>query len=87
MMWAAGCSRGPVGDHGEDMAEVNGEGLQVRVGQAAGLLLLQGLCVIVHINNAVLHLQCVVQIIRDALRSVWILPLLRAGAHVYRGQD
>lgn len=36
---SGGDSRGSINDHGQHMAEVYGEGLQVRVGQAAGPVL------------------------------------------------
>lgn len=78
-------SRGPVGDHGEYVAQINGEGLQVGVRQAAWLLLLQGFSVVIHVDDTILHLQLIVQVLRDVLHAVWVLPLTRAGADVCGG--
>ena len=75
-------SRGSVHDHGEDMAQVHREGLQVGVGEVPGLLLLQSLWAGVHTHNAVGHLQQVAQVLWDVLQGVGVLARPRAGADV-----
>lgn len=70
-------SRGAIGDHGEDVAQVDGEGFQVGVGQAVRLLLFQSLSVVVNVNDPVFHLQLVVQVLRDSLQRVRVLTLVR----------
>lgn len=62
--------RWPISYHGKDMTKVYGEGLQVWVREAVRLLLFQGLSVVVNMNDSILHLQLVVQVLRNALRGV-----------------
>jgi len=77
-------SRGAVGYHGEHVAQVYGEGLEVGVRQVVGPLALQGLGVVVNVHDAVLHLQLVVQVLGNPLRGVRVLPSAGGGADVYR---
>lgn len=79
--------RGAVGDHRQDVAQVYGEGLQVRVGETVWLLLLQVLGAVVHVNDAVLHLQLVGEVLGDALHGVGVLALVGEGPDIYRGQE
>lgn len=78
--------RGAVGDHSQDVAQVYGEGFQVRVGQAVWILLPQVLVAVVHVNDAVLHLQLVAEVLGDALHGVGVLSFVRERPYIYRGQ-
>lgn len=81
------CLRGAVGDHGQDVAQVYGEGLQVWVGEAVWLLLPQVFVAVVHVNDAVLHLHLVAEVLRDALHGVRVLSFVWERPNIYRGQE
>lgn len=80
-------SRGAVGDHGQDVAQVYSEGLQVWVGEAVWLLLPQILVAVVHVNDAVLHLHLVAEVLWDALHGVGVFSFVRERPYIYRGQE
>lgn len=78
--------RWPVSNHSEHIAQVYAEGLQVWVRQAVRLLVSQGLSVVVNVDYAVLHLQLVVEVLRNALHGVRVLSLMRVGPDVCRSR-
>lgn len=81
------CLRGSVGDHGQDVAQVYGEGLQVWVGETVWLLLPKILVAVVHVNDPVLHLHLVAEVLWDALHGVGVFPFVWEGPYIYRGQE
>lgn len=62
--------RGAIRDKSQDMAHVQCVGLQVGVGQAVGLLVLQHLLVIIHKEDAPLHADQVAQVGGSIIQAV-----------------
>lgn len=77
-------SRWAVTYHCKDMAQVYSKGLKVGIREAVRLLLFQGLGIVVNMNYAILHLQLVIQVLRNTLHGVWVLPFMRERPYVYR---
>ena len=77
-------SRWAVGYHCKDVTQVYGKGLNVRVRETVRLLLFQGLGIVVNVNYAIFHLQLIVQVLRNTLHGVQILPFMRGRQGVYR---
>lgn len=77
-------SRWTVSYHCEDVAQVYGKGFKVGVREAVRLLSFQGLGIVVNMNYAIFHLQLVVQVLRNTLHGVWVLPFMRVRPDVYR---
>lgn len=68
--------RGAIGDERQNVAHVHGVGLQVRVGQAVGLLAFQHRLIVIHKENASLHADQVAQVGGRVIQAV----------RVFRGQ-
>ena len=74
--------RGAIRDESQDVAHVHRVGLQVGVGYAMGLLALQHLLVVIHIEDASLHADQVAQVGGSILQAIWVFFRQRGGMKV-----
>lgn len=77
-------SRWAVSYHCKYMAQVYSKGLEVGVRKAVSLLLFQGLSILINMNYTILYLQLIVQVFRNTLHGVWVLPFTRVRPDVCR---
>lgn len=69
-------SRGALCNESDEEVHVIDEGVVVGVGQVFGLMLVSSCCVVVHIDETVLHTGNIAQILRQVFGVKWVFTIL-----------